>query len=82
MSDCSSGITTTSFRQSPYGKNWIACINGIDVDESCDGYTAAELRELAERFNHYASVLDKINSIVNTPSLFDSVGDENKIQQS
>lgn len=82
MPNCLSESLTVSFHQSPYGKNWIASVHGIDVDESCDGYTAAELRELAERFNHYASVLDRINSGVDTPILFDSVGDENKIQQS
>jgi hypothetical protein len=52
----------------------VVSISGLDVQEACDAYTAAELRSIARVLENIAENLDYSNSkaIQSTPFLFNT----------
>lgn len=47
----------------------VASVHGVDVREMGDGYTATELRQIAEELKDLATLLDRRNAERNTPPL-------------
>lgn len=47
----------------------VAAVYGVDVQEMGDGYTATELRQIAEGLKDLATLLDLRNAERNTPLL-------------